>query len=332
MFFDAAAAADDSDNSQCDDRSERSCKIPRMSKVSDVTARDGSDGETHMDQSEEEEEDATGFRDEMDDDDGIMEDAYLNGEVSDDDDLDDIDEINDKENDYIKLSSGSKSDLPLQLPQFMLPFSSFFPNTNNVTLEPMSATKAAVAQFAENNLPASDVAMLHTTLYSLQQQQLVQLQLIQQLQQQLLLGMSGNSPLHNGQLPLIAPPMTSSLPTTYPLKELTSCIQSAGLPEITSSSTCTRTSTPSSKPAASESSTSSSTTTPSLSSKPIPSSQPLPSNDAVSKASIVPETSDFARLSMCKYFCNILVICLLFFLLIISADERRVGMLRIGAK
>ncbi|XP_069114026.1 sal-like protein 1 isoform X1 [Argopecten irradians] len=290
VFFDA----NDSDNSESDNQLERSSKIPRMSKMSDVTARDGSDGETHMDQSEEEEEEQTeAFADDMDEEDGIMEDSYLNGVVSEDDDLDDIDEINDKENDYGKISSESKGDLSLQLPQFMLPFSSFLPTNNNVTLEPITATKAAVAQFAENNLPPSDLAMLHTTLYSLQQQQLVQLQLIQQLQQQLLMGMSSTSPLPNGQLPLLTPPVSSA---TYPLKELTSCIQSAGLPEITSAEHAST-----SKPSSSDSTSlvsSSSTTTPSLSSKPIPSSQPLPSNDAVSKATVVPETSDFARLSM----------------------------------
>ncbi|OWF37915.1 sal-like protein 3 isoform X2 [Mizuhopecten yessoensis] len=303
VFFDA----NDRDNSQSDNQLERSSKIPRMSKVSDVTVRDGSDGETHMDQSEEEEEEedqTETFVDEMDEDDGIMEDTYLNGEVSDEDDLDDIDEINDKENDYGKLSSESKSDLSLQLPQFMLPFSSFLPSNNNVTLEPINATKAAVAQFAENNLPPSDLAMLHTTLYSLQQQQLVQLQLIQQLQQQLLMGMSSSSPLPNGHLSLLTPPASSA---TYPLKELTSCIQSAGLPEITSGE---KSSTISTKPTSSESTSrvsSSSTTTLSLSTKPIPSSQPLPSNDAVSKATVVPETSDFARLSMWErpFKCNI---------------------------
>nr|QRF78346.1 Sall [Phoronopsis harmeri] len=83
----------------------------------------------------------------------------------------------------------------------------------NVFLEPLQTSKAAVQQFAENNLPSSDLAVLHTTLFSLQQQQLIQLQLIQQLQGQL----SGNAPpsQFTGMSALMPP--TSSVAT--PLKD-----------------------------------------------------------------------------------------------------------------
>ncbi|XP_052216517.1 sal-like protein 1 isoform X2 [Dreissena polymorpha] len=69
--------------------------------------------------------------------------------------------------------------------------------SSNVMLEPIEATKAAVAQFAENNPDQEkDVGKLQAALFNLQQQQLMQLQLIHQLQQQLV-----NSGGPTGQFP-----------------------------------------------------------------------------------------------------------------------------------
>ncbi|KAK2164338.1 hypothetical protein LSH36_65g01041 [Paralvinella palmiformis] len=59
-------------------------------------------------------------------------------------------------------------------------------HNSNVKLESLQNTKVAVAQFAENNIPPTDIASLQTTLYSLQQQQLFQLQLLQNIQQQIM--------------------------------------------------------------------------------------------------------------------------------------------------
>ena len=89
--------------------------------------------------------------------------------------------------------------------------------SSNVMLEPIEATKAAVAQFAENNPDQEkDVGKLHAALFSLQQQQLMQLQLIQQLQRQLVSGGAAGNPFASvlmgglgAQLPL---PTGSSFP------------------------------------------------------------------------------------------------------------------------
>lgn len=84
----------------------------------------------------------------------------------------------------------------------MLPTIASPHNSSNVLLEPLEATKAAVAQFAENNPDQEkDVSKLHAALFNLQQQQLMQLQLIQQLQQHLVTagGPNGQFPLLNGQ-------------------------------------------------------------------------------------------------------------------------------------
>ena len=240
----------------------------------------------------------------------------------------------------------------------MMPFSPFLNGSaSNVVIEPISGTKAAVAQFAENNVAPADMAVLQTTLYSLQQQQIVQLQLIQQLQQQILLSnMTGTPPninlsqlgslaglgnlgnlgnitsmsdLNNLRnqlnlnLPIMPPPALETESASDPLKELSSCIKSAGLsmdestlstktaslvktsetPE--SESSTSKSTTQSSSSLSSSTNSSSSSTASSTSSKPIPPSQPLPSNGSTSASSTKPppvsEPSDFARLSMCKY-------------------------------
>lgn len=60
---------------------------------------------------------------------------------------------------------------------------------SNVKLESLKNTNVAVAQFAENNnMNPNDLVMLQSTLYHLQQQQLLQLQMLQQLQQHIVMG------------------------------------------------------------------------------------------------------------------------------------------------
>ena len=85
---------------------------------------------------------------------------------------------------------------------------------SNVKLERLDSTKVAVAQFAENNFPPNDLAML---LFSLQQQQLMQLQILQQLQSQLAAGITPslqNLPamLLPGASALMAPMTANSSP------------------------------------------------------------------------------------------------------------------------
>ncbi|KAK3086102.1 hypothetical protein FSP39_013584 [Pinctada imbricata] len=112
---------------------------------------------------------------------------------------------NDKTNrDNGKFPEIGKHSLPPQLNPFMFPF---LPNSN-VVLEPISATQAAVAQFAENNMSPTDNNVLQSTLYNLQQQQILQLQLIHQLQQQIVLGMH---PLPGNPLPMLPSSLPSSM-------------------------------------------------------------------------------------------------------------------------
>lgn len=141
------------------------------------------------------------------------------------DDLEDdynksMDDIEDDENDFDdmkgnELGEKAKSGItPAQLSAYMQQLQSLIPGMNansssNVMLEPMEATKAAVAQFAENNPEEEkDVGKLHAALYNLQQQQIMQLQLIHQLQQQLVAGgVQNGQQLHTAlmnQLPLAA--------------------------------------------------------------------------------------------------------------------------------
>lgn len=121
------------------------------------------------------------------------------------DDMDDdynksLDDIEDEENDFDDLKEnelGEKTKTGInaaQLSAYMQQLQNLIPGMNansssNVMLEPMEATKAAVAQFAENNPEEEkDVGKLQAALFNLQQQQMMQLQLIHQLQQQLMAG------------------------------------------------------------------------------------------------------------------------------------------------
>lgn len=135
--------------------------------------------------------------------------------------LDDFEDAMDFDEDKIedlKDSSPDDEDCSSSLPQIppLTPISIVQMPDSNVKLSSLENTKVAVAQqFAENNIAPSDLAMLQTTLYSLQQQQIFQLQLLQQLQQQLMPNMGFSA----GSLPSM-PPLTNSkllmLPSTVP--------------------------------------------------------------------------------------------------------------------
>ena len=122
----------------------------------------------------------------------------------------DDDENNDDDLDSLKedeLEDDIKSDLNNDIPPYMLSLANINAiHGGNVMLEPLHATKAAVAQFAENNLNREDGNALHQALFNLQHQQIMQLQLIHQLQQQLVAngGQNGQLPsaLLNGRLNL----------------------------------------------------------------------------------------------------------------------------------
>ena len=194
------------------------CKVNGMSNVvSDDQEMDNLHGERDVGGEEEQDFEVvnSGGEDEVDagldnydnlsEVDNIEEDFDKNMVDTDDNDLDSIKD--DDTGDHVKPEPNP--DMPSYVQSLSNLLSGVTGNSNsNVMLEPLEATKAAVAQFAENNLPGKeqDVNKLQTTLYNLQQQQIMQLQLIHQLQQQLIAGgvQSGQLPsaLLNGQLPL----------------------------------------------------------------------------------------------------------------------------------
>ena len=88
---------------------------------------------------------------------------------------------------------GASATAPAGAAQLPFPYAATLANAN-VTLDALQSTKMAIAQFAatamankDSQSPAAiqELAVLQSTLYALQQQQIMQLQLIQQLQQQL---------------------------------------------------------------------------------------------------------------------------------------------------
>ena len=76
-------------------------------------------------------------------------------------------------------------ELPPPLSQMSNMAANLLPDSN-VKLEKLQSTRVAVAQFAENNMPnlvngqPTDLATLQSAIYTLQQQQLIQLQILQQ--------------------------------------------------------------------------------------------------------------------------------------------------------
>ncbi|XP_059486087.1 sal-like protein 3 isoform X3 [Neocloeon triangulifer] len=116
--------------------------------------------------------------------------------------------------------------------------------TNSVTLEALQNTKVAVAQFAATalansaNNPAAlqELAVLQSTLYTLQHQQMLQMNLIQQLQQQLTLNRDSKegSPVSPASIPrsqqddILTPPSPPmSIPSSLPLSSANVPMQTA---------------------------------------------------------------------------------------------------------
>nr|CAD7454355.1 unnamed protein product [Timema tahoe] len=95
-----------------------------------------------------------------------------------------------------------------------------FPFPGHVTLEALQNTKVAVAQFAattmannaDNAAALQELAVLQSTLFTLQHQQVMQLSLIQQLQQQLQI----TKTTKDGS-PVSPPPPPTSLPLSVPM-------------------------------------------------------------------------------------------------------------------
>ncbi|XP_013396129.1 LOW QUALITY PROTEIN: sal-like protein 1 [Lingula anatina] len=158
---------------------------------------------------------------------------------------DDVDELS---NMGIKMSDLDEQDVISSrfLPQYGWPpitqpsLTSLLPS-NNVKLEPLEGTKAAVSQFVENNANPSDLLFLHATLSSLQQQQLIQLTLIQQLQHQIMTGIPAKSdgqtsPSQSAMAALTASALNPNISPSYALPPTSVATPSgASLPQGASS-------------------------------------------------------------------------------------------------
>lgn len=197
VFFDASESEDFSDSGL-----DLNCKEHILESHRSFPLEGGSDGEEDMEHYEEEEENKNEINNELrneniDEENHQVIDGDERSDESEDEDHKDL-----NQNVDFSKKVRHEAEMNAALSQLMFPFGPGLPNMDtNVTLEPLLATKAAVAQFAENNnLPPNDIAVLHSTLYSLQQQQILQLQLIQQLQTQLMMGLPPTLPM--GQFPL----------------------------------------------------------------------------------------------------------------------------------
>ena len=105
-------------------------------------------------------------------------------------DVDDSDNDDDDVDQMMDMSSEDPSSavrlMSFLHPMGVMPFVGRPGGDNNVKLASLGSTDVAVAQFAENNILPSDLAMLNMVLWNLQQQQLFQMHLLQQLQSQLM--------------------------------------------------------------------------------------------------------------------------------------------------
>lgn len=110
--------------------------------------------------------------------------------------------------------ASANSELLTQISSMAAAVASGLFQTSNVTLEPMAATKAAVAQFADSNVLPNDTNLLKNMLVDLQKTQIMQWQMIHQLQQALASKMTSagttNNPLPGTSAPL--PPASIPLP------------------------------------------------------------------------------------------------------------------------
>jgi hypothetical protein len=294
------------------------CKVPRYSEPEDYNCA-GSDGEEtdFMDNFDDDEneimdaEDQEIANEEIDED--LMKISMMNAAAAADEELSgDSDEEEENNNgtdrkDVEKCSEDSKEKTTRNLPgPLMFPFSQFLPTNSNVILEPMNATRAAVAQFAENNLAPAEVALLHSTLYNLQQQQILQLQLIQQLQLQV--NMGGNP--NQCPLPFLPPALASQSqsqelnnhkPQSTSKTEEEEEEEEDSAQDLSSKEEKLEKSLEALESEGTESKPTTITTTaptaPTVPPNPPP--LPLPGKDILS--SVPPPTSEFAKLTKCKY-------------------------------
>lgn len=127
------------------------------------------------------------------------------------------------------------------LPPPAPPFGVFsFTGDPSVKLSSIGSTDVAVAQFAENNILPSDLAVLNLVLLNLQQQQLFQMHLLQQLQQQLMYATAGGTASPGSTMPNFASPDKSPpksfLPDFAPTASEAMCSHSGGLQSAATSS------------------------------------------------------------------------------------------------
>ncbi|XP_054282839.1 homeotic protein spalt-major-like isoform X3 [Macrosteles quadrilineatus] len=166
-------------------------------------------------------------------------------------------------------TEGEGEDLPLGFP-FQLPAAAA---AGHVTLEALQNTKVAVAQFAatamanntDNAAALQELAVLQSTLYTLQTQQMMQLNLIQQLQQQLQITRpKDGSPTPPLPLTITPRPSHSPLPPSLPKPSRTPTPVKQEIPMAIT--TPTTQSVPASAPQA---------TTPTSAPKPVTASPPI---------------------------------------------------------
>ncbi|CAG2248334.1 SALL [Mytilus edulis] len=303
VFFDASESEDFSD-SGLDSNCRESNLDNSQTFLPDAAGSDGEGNMEHFEEEEENNEISEDFvNDNVDDDENnvMMNDEDDISDHSDNDEDDDEHKDHNQNVDYSK-KVRHEADMNATLSQLMFPFGPGFPNMDsNVTLEPLLATKAAVAQFAENNnLPPNDIAVLHSTLYSLQQQQILQLQLIQQLQTQLMMGIPpSNLPMGHFPFPMGLPMLPSREDLNEDDEDSDDLESEKGEDEKPlektgeSRSACT---TPSQPPPAVSMATSTETS--------LPSSLPLPGSNSTSNNG---PPSEFAKLTKCErpFKCNI---------------------------
>lgn len=120
-------------------------------------------------------------------------------------------ELNHSDDGLNKQLIGSREQMPLRLetiPSGVMPFAT--DADTNVKLASICGTDVAVAQMAENNTLPADIALLHTVLWNLKQQQFFQMHLLQQLQNQLM--HSTGNPSTRPVTPIIVPTGLSCSP------------------------------------------------------------------------------------------------------------------------
>ncbi|RZF37148.1 hypothetical protein LSTR_LSTR015338 [Laodelphax striatellus] len=180
----------------------------------------------------------------------------------------------------------------------------------HVTLEALQNTKVAVAQFAatamannaDNPAALQNLAVLHSTIYTLQTQQMMQLRLIQQLQQQLQ-DNGGLPPLVKEPSPPTTPqPLTADTSSASPLAAATTA--AVKHQPNTSSAIVVGASVPSSTPPATQSippSSHSQALTPTSTKPPTP--KPAPTSPPAQPASLPPcsISSSFASSIITNY-------------------------------